>query len=71
MSSVRSDTTFVPNLVETVKGYASTRGRFEKVTQARSMAMQATSPAEMAKAENTLRDNVEEPVLRWQRLIRN
>ena len=49
----------VPNLVETVKGYAShERTIFEKVTQARSMAMQATSPAEMAKAENMLRDTL-------------
>ena len=49
----------VPNLVETVKGYAShERTVFEKVTQARSMAMQAGSPAEMAKAENMLRDTL-------------
>jgi len=31
---------------------------FEKVTQARSMAMQAATPAEMAKAENMLRDTL-------------
>ena len=49
----------VPNLVETVKGYAShERAVFEKVTQARSAAMQAASPAEMAKAENMLRDTL-------------
>lgn len=49
----------VPNLVETVKGYAiHEKSVFEKVTQARSMAMQATSPAEMAKAENMLRDTL-------------
>ena len=49
----------VPNLVETVKGYAShEKTVFEKVTQARSMAMQAGSPAEMAKAENMLRDTL-------------
>jgi len=49
----------VPNLVETVKGYAShEKSVFEKVTQARSMAMQAVSPAEMAKAENILRDTL-------------
>jgi LemA protein len=49
----------VPNLVETVKGYAShEKTVFEKVTQARSMAMQATTPAEMAKAENMLRDTL-------------
>jgi LemA protein len=49
----------VPNLVETVKGYAShERTVFEKVTQARSMAMQANSPAELAKAENMMRDTL-------------
>jgi LemA protein len=49
----------VPNLVETVKGYAAhEKSVFQKVTQARSMAMQATSPAEMAKAENMLRDTL-------------
>jgi LemA protein len=49
----------VPNLVETVKGYAShEKSVFEKVTQARSMAMQATSPGEMAKAENLFRDTL-------------
>jgi LemA protein len=49
----------VPNLVETVKGYAShEKTVFEKVAQARSMAMQATSPAEMAKAENVFRDTL-------------
>jgi len=49
----------VPNLVETVKGYAShERGVFEKVTEARSMAMKATTPGEMAKAENVFRDTL-------------
>jgi len=49
----------VPNLVETVKGYAShEKSVFEKVTQARSVAMQATTPGEMAKAENMLRDTL-------------
>lgn len=49
----------VPNLVETVKGYASHEQTvFEKVTQARAMAMQANSPAEMAKAENMIRDTL-------------
>lgn len=49
----------VPNLVETVKGYAShEKAVFEKVTQARAMAMQANTPAEMAKAENMIRDTL-------------
>lgn len=46
----------VPNLVETVKGYtAHERSVFEKVTEARSMAMQASAPAEKASAESTFR----------------
>ena len=43
----------VPNLVETVKGYAAhEKTVFEKVTEARSYAMRASSPADKAKAEN-------------------
>ncbi len=49
----------VPNLVEVVKGYAShERTLLEKVTQARAMAMQADTPAQMAKAENMIRDTL-------------
>lgn len=45
----------IPNLVETVKGYAShEKELFEKVTQARSQAMQATGMHEKAEAENML-----------------
>ena len=45
----------VPNLVESVKGYAShERETFEKVTQARAAAMQASGPAEASKAESQL-----------------
>lgn len=49
----RSD--LIPNLVETVKGYAAHESKvFEKVTEARSAVMNATSKgaAETAKAEN-------------------
>ena len=43
----------VPNLVETVKGYAThEKTVFEKVTEARSYAMKASSPVDKAKAEN-------------------
>jgi LemA protein len=43
----------VPNLVEIVKGYASHEKEvFEKVTQARSMAMGAKGMSEKAEAEN-------------------
>jgi LemA protein len=45
----------IPNLVETVKGYAShERGTLEAVVQARNAAMTAQGPAQMAAAENQL-----------------
>jgi LemA protein len=45
----------VPNLVESVKGYAThERETFEKVTQARAAAMQASGPEEASKAESAL-----------------
>jgi len=49
----------VPNLVETVKGYAAhEKSTFENVTRARSMAMHASTPADKAKAENMLTDTL-------------
>jgi LemA protein len=49
----------IPNLVETVKGYAShEKETFEKVVQARNQAMQATSPADKAQAENILQSTL-------------
>jgi LemA protein len=45
----------IPNLVETVKGYAAhERGVFDEVTEARTRAQQASSPAESAQAEGVL-----------------
>ncbi len=45
----------IPNLVETVKGYAAhEKGTFEAVTQARANAINAQGPAEQAKAENMI-----------------
>jgi LemA protein len=45
----------IPNLVETVKGYAAhERGTLEAVVQARNAAMAAQGPAQMAAAENQL-----------------
>jgi len=43
----------IPNLVNTVKGYAAhEKGVFEQVTQARSAILGAQGPADTAKAEN-------------------
>ena len=45
----------IPNLVETVKGYAThEKETLEKVIQARNMAMNATGVADKAAAENAL-----------------
>lgn len=45
----------IPNLVETVKGYAGhERGTFENVAKYRSAAMAATTPAEKSAAEGQL-----------------
>jgi len=49
----------IPNLVETVKGYATHEsGTFDRVTQARSAAMNATGTAEKGKAENFLSETL-------------
>ncbi len=49
----------IPNLVETVKGYAAhERQTLDSVTSARAAAMGAGSPAEKAKAENMLTDTL-------------
>ena len=45
----------IPNLVETVKGYAAhERGTFESVTQARANAINAEGVAQQAQAENQI-----------------
>ena len=45
----------IPNLVETVKGYAAhEKDTFENIAKFRSMAMQATGPVDRAAAENQL-----------------
>jgi LemA protein len=45
----------IPNLVETVKGYAAhERGTLEEVVKARNAAMSAQGPAQQAQAENQL-----------------
>lgn len=49
----------IPNLVNTVKGYAThERELFEKVTAARSQAMQAGNPRDRVAAENMLTDTL-------------
>jgi LemA protein len=45
----------IPNLIETVKGYAAhEKGTFEAVVSARNAAMQAQGPEQQAQAENVL-----------------
>jgi LemA protein len=45
----------IPNLVETVKGYAAhEKGTFENIAKYRTAAMQATAPADRAAAEGQL-----------------
>ena len=45
----------IPNLVETVKGYAAhEKGTFENIAKFRSVAMAATTPAEKSEAEGQL-----------------
>jgi LemA protein len=45
----------IPNLVETVKGYAGhEKGTFENIAKYRSLAIEANTPADRAQAENQL-----------------
>lgn len=49
----------IPNLVETVKGYAThEKETFEQVVQARNQAMNASSPEDKAQAENFLQSTL-------------
>ena len=49
----------IPNLVETVKGYAKhEKETFEEVVKARNQAMQASSPGDKAQAENFLQSTL-------------
>jgi len=49
----------IPNLVETVKGYAAhERAIFEKIAEARQQAISAKSPAEAARANNQLSETL-------------
>lgn len=52
---LRRRASLIPNLVETVKGYAShEREVLENVTRARAMLQQASGPAQAAQADNML-----------------
>ena len=54
----------VPNLVESVKGYASHESRtFENVTKARSQAMTASGVKEVGQAENMLSSALGQPLM--------
>ncbi|MEK7090523.1 MAG: LemA family protein [Patescibacteria group bacterium] len=54
-AAIKRRADLIPNLVETVKGYAGhERATLENVTRARSAVMDATGPAEQMKAENML-----------------
>jgi LemA protein len=49
----------IPNLVETVKGYAAhEKGVFERIAEARSLAINAKGPADAARANNALSDTL-------------
>ncbi|MBU2612991.1 LemA family protein [Patescibacteria group bacterium] len=49
----------IPNIIETVKGYAAHEsGTFQKVTEARNMAMGAKTMAEHAQSENMLSETL-------------
>ena len=49
----------IPNLIDTVKGYAShERGVFDSVTRARAETLSATSPAEASTAENHMQQSL-------------
>ena len=59
MYSLKEEQILIPNLVETVKGYAThERGVFENVTKARSGLMNATTVKETAEANNQLTETL-------------
>ncbi len=56
---LRKRADLIPNLVETVKGYAShEREIFERVAEARSASLKARTPREQGEADNFLRETL-------------
>lgn len=56
---LRKRADLIPNLVETVKGYAGhEREIFEKIAQARAASLGAKDPREQAQADNALRETL-------------
>jgi len=56
---LRKRADLIPNLVETVKGYAGhERGVFEKVAEARSASLKAGTPKEQGQADDMLRSTL-------------
>lgn len=56
---LRKRADLIPNLVETVKGYAGhEREIFEKIAEARAASLGAKSPREQAEADNALRETL-------------
>jgi len=60
----------IPNLVETVKGYAAhEKGTFENIAKFRSQAMQATTPTKLSpRTSSPARSRA---CLRWRKIIRS
>jgi len=56
---LRKRADLIPNLVETVKGYAGhEREIFEKIAEARAASLSAKTPREQAQADNALRETL-------------
>src|SRR6202162_2506280 len=57
----------IPNLVETVKGYAAhERGTLDEVVKARNSAISAQGPAQVSAAENQVSGGLGRSIARWE-----
>jgi len=62
----------IPNLMETVRSYAAHEsGVFEKVTEARTAAMEAQTTEDKIAKENALSQTLKNFVRGWPKIIRN